>query len=53
MENSENFLESINSKSLFENQKTIIIKRATDKLLNLIEKININLLEDTLIIIFA
>ena len=49
----DNFLESIYSKSLFEAQKTIIIKRATDKLLNLIEKINIQKIEDTIILISA
>ena len=31
LENEENFLENIFSRSLFENQKIIIIKRATEK----------------------
>ncbi len=53
LSSSENFLESLYSKSLFESQKTIIIKRATDKLLNLIEKIDVERLEDTIIIILA
>ncbi len=49
----DNFLNSIYSKSLFEAQKTIIIKRATDKLINLIEKINTQKIEDTIILISA
>ena len=53
LDNKEGFLDSINSKSLFEKEKTIIIKRVTDKLLNLIEEINIKSLEDTVIIISA
>ena len=34
-----NFIESILSKSLFEEKKIIIIKRATDKILKIIEEI--------------
>ena len=37
LENSISFLESALSKSLFENEKIIIIKRATDKILKIIE----------------
>ena len=39
LENSENFLNSILSKSLFEDKKIIIINQATDKILNLINEI--------------
>ena len=53
MDSHDKLLESIYSKSLFETQKTIIIRRATDKLLNLIEKINIQKIEDTIILISA
>ncbi len=51
LENENNFHESLNSKSLFEDEKIIIIKRATDKILNLIEKIDYKKLESTNIII--
>ena len=37
LENTNIFLENIFSKSLFENEKIIIIKRATDKILKIIE----------------
>ena len=39
IENSENFLDSIFSKSLFEDRKIIIINQASDKVLNLINEI--------------
>ena len=39
LENSISFLESTLSKSLFENEKIIIIKRATDKILKIVEEI--------------
>ena len=39
IENSENFLNSIFSKSLFEDKKIIIINQASDKILNLISEI--------------
>ena len=39
LENKENFFNKIFSKSLFENEKTLIIKRATDKILKIIEDI--------------
>ena len=38
LENSENFLNSIYSKSLFEDKKIIIINQASDKILNLINE---------------
>ena len=45
IDNSKLFVENLLSKSLFENEKIIIIKRVTDKILNIIEetkKINLN-----------
>jgi DNA polymerase-3 subunit delta len=47
------FVENILSKSLFENEKSIIIKRATDKILKIIETLHFKDLEDTTIIINA
>ena len=50
--NSENnFIENILSKSLFEPQKIIVIKRATDKILKVIEILYLKNLEDTTIIL--
>tara|TARA_B110000003_G_scaffold44325_1_gene41875 strand:- start:29 stop:1021 length:993 start_codon:yes stop_codon:yes gene_type:complete len=45
------FIENILSKSLFEKQKIIIIKRATDKILKIIEILQQKNLEDTTIIL--
>ena len=53
LDNEDYFVESISSKSLFEEEKIIIIKRATDKIINLLEKIRVINLEDILIIIVA
>ena len=53
LDNEDYFAESISSKSLFEEEKVIIIKRATDKIINLLEKIRVINLEDILIIIVA
>ena len=53
IENSISFLESALSKSLFENEKIIIIKRATDKILKIIEEIVSKKIEDLNIIINA
>ena len=39
LENTNIFLENVFSKSLFENEKIIIIKRVTDKILKIIEEI--------------
>ena len=39
LENTNIFLENIFSKSLFENEKIIIIKRVTDKILKIIEEL--------------
>ena len=51
LDNKDKFIENILSKSLFEKNKFIIIKRSTDKLLEIIETLNSKNLEDTLIII--
>ena len=53
LDNSEIFLENIKSKSLFETNKKILIKRATNKILGIIDKLNINSLDGTVIIINA
>ena len=53
LDNEDYFVENISSKSLFEEDKVIIIKRATDKIINLLEKIRVINLEDILIIIVA
>ena len=53
LENSISFLESTLSKSLFENEKIIIIKRATDKILKILEEIESKKIEDLNIIINA
>ncbi len=39
LDNQDNFFENILTKSLFENEKIIIIKRATDKILKIIEEV--------------
>ena len=51
LENENNFIENILSNSLFEPQKFIVIKRATDKILRIIETLHQKNLEDTLIIL--
>jgi len=53
LENTNIFLENIFSKSLFENEKIIIIKRVTDKILKIIEEIEEKNIEDIKIIINA
>ena len=53
LENTNIFLENIFSKSLFENEKIIIIKRVTDKILKIIEEIEEKKIEDLKIIINA
>ena len=53
LDNENVFIENILSKSLFEREKSIIIKRATDKILNIIEILHLKDLEDTTIIINA
>ena len=53
LENKNIFLENIFSKSLFENEKTIVIKRVTDKILIIIEEIKEKKIEDIKIILNA
>ena len=53
LDNENIFIENILSKSLFEKEKTILIKRATDKILKVIEILHLKDLEDTTIIINA
>jgi DNA polymerase III subunit delta len=51
LENENNFIENILSKSLFEKKKFIVIKRTTDKILKVIETLHLKNLEDTTIIL--
>ena len=51
LDNENNFIDSILSKSLFEKEKFIVIKRTTDKILKVIETLHLKNLEDTTIIL--
>ena len=51
LENIENFKEMIFNKSLFETEKIVIIKRATEKLFKFIDEIKNKNLEDINLII--
>ena len=53
LENSNDFIESLVSKSLFESEKIIIIKRATDKILKIFENIISKKINDLNVIINA
>ena len=53
LENTNIFLENIFCKSLFENEKIIIIKRVTDKILKIIEELKEKNIEDVKIILNA
>jgi DNA polymerase-3 subunit delta len=53
LENTNIFLENIFSKSLFENEKILIIKRVTDKILKIIEELKEKNIEDVKIILNA
>ena len=53
LENKENFLNSILSKSLFENEKLIIVSRVTDKIKTLIEEIIEKNVEDITLVFIA
>jgi DNA polymerase-3 subunit delta len=53
LDNENIFIENILSKSLFEKEKFIVIKRATDRILKIIEILHFKNLEDTTIIINA
>ena len=50
-DNSKLFIENLLSKSLFETKKVIIIKRATDKIISILDQIK-NIILDDIIIIF-
>ena len=51
LDNENNFIENILSKSLFEQEKIIVIKRATDKILKIIETMHLKNLEDITVIL--
>ena len=53
LDNQNSFLEKILSKSLFEKEKIIIIKRSTDKIFKIIDELSSKKLEDVIIIIIA
>ena len=53
LDNPNKFLENTLSKSLFEKEKIIIIKRATNKILKIIEELSVKNLEDLIIVINA
>ena len=50
IDNQNEFIESILNKSLFENKKIIIIKRATDKIVKILDQIKNKKIDDTIII---
>jgi DNA polymerase-3 subunit delta len=51
LDNENNFIENILSKSLFEPQKFIIIKRATEKILKIVETLHLKNFEDVTIVL--
>ena len=51
LDNENSFIENILSKSLFEKEKFIVIKRTTDKILKIIETLHLKNLEDITIIL--
>ena len=53
LDNENIFFDNIYSKSLFENKKTIIVRRVTDKFINIIEGIKISKLDNVLIVLNA
>ena len=50
LENKDNFIENLLTKSLFDEQKIIIIKRSTDKILNIIEELYSKKIENIIIL---
>ena len=50
LENKNNFIENLLTKSLFEDQKIIIIRRSTDKILSIIEDLHTKKIDDIIII---
>ncbi len=53
LENSSNFLNSVLTKSLFENERVVFIKRTSEKILKIIENLTLDKLADTIIILNA
>ena len=51
LDNENNFIESILSKSLFELEKIVVIKRTTDKILNIIQNLQLKKLDEVTIIL--
>jgi DNA polymerase-3 subunit delta len=51
LDNENNFIESILSKSLFELEKIVVIKRATDKILNILQALQFKKLDEVTIIL--
>ena len=51
LDNTTQFLESLFNQSLFDNEKLIIIKRATDKILKIIEEISEKKIDKIIILI--
>ena len=51
LDNENNFIESILSKSLFELEKIVVIKRATDKILNILQTLQLKKLDEVIIIL--
>ena len=52
LENEKNFIDNILSKSLFEENKTVVIKRSSDKICKIIEKIKENIITALITILF-
>ena len=50
LDNENDFIESILTKSLFEEKKIIIIKRSTDKIFKIVENLHSKNIEDVIII---
>ena len=53
LDNTNTFLEEISSKSLFEDEKIIILKRVSDKIVSVIEKIKEREIQDLIVILNA
>ncbi len=53
LDNSKVFIEELLSKSLFENERVIIVKRVTDKILNIINEIKELVLDDIAVIFIS
>jgi len=53
LENEDNFIENLLTESLFDKEKILIIKRATDKILKVLEKITEKNIEDIKIVLNA